>query len=248
MAFDDLRDFIRALEKQGELKRMPFEVDPYLEMTEFADRAVKTGGPALLFEKPKGSKVPLLINAFASMRRMEIALDVNDIEEIAHRIVGFLEMQKPERLLDKLKMLPKLGELSAMFPKMVSSGACKQVIRRSNFRFTSFRFSIAGRAMRARFITLPMVFSKDPETGKRNCGMYRMQVFDGQTTGMHWQKHKQGAEHYRRVIAEGIETRMPWQSPSAPIPPPSIPRSCLFLQAWTRCYSPAFCGASRSRW
>src|SRR5690349_21972196 len=101
MPYDDLREFIRALEKHGELKRIPFEVDPYLEITEFADRSVKTGGPALLFEKPKGASVPLLINAFASMRRMEIALGVGDVEEIAQRIVGFLEMQKPEGLLDK---------------------------------------------------------------------------------------------------------------------------------------------------
>src|SRR5581483_3263701 len=138
MAFDDLRDFIDVLEKQGELKRISFEVDPVLEMTEFADRAVKTGGPALLFEKPKGSKVPVVLNAFASMRRIEIALHVSDIEEVARRIVGFLEMQQPESLLDKLKLLPKLGELSAAFPKAVSSGACKQVIRRQNFSLHEF--------------------------------------------------------------------------------------------------------------
>src|SRR5581483_9979284 len=99
MAFHDLRDFIRELESQRELKRIPFEVDPYLEITEFADRSVKTGGPALLFEKPKGSRVPLLINAFASMSRMELALGVSGIEEIAQRISGFLEMQRPESWL-----------------------------------------------------------------------------------------------------------------------------------------------------
>src|SRR5438270_13680699 len=108
MPFDDLRDFIRALDNQGELARVPFEVDPYLEITEFADRSVKNNGPALLFEKPKGSRVPVLINAFASMRRMRLALGVDNIEDIAARIAGFLEMQKPEGLLDKLKMLPKL--------------------------------------------------------------------------------------------------------------------------------------------
>src|SRR5690242_19868741 len=107
MAFDDLRDFIRTLEKRRELKRVSVEVDPYLEITEFADRSVKNGGPALLFEKPKSSKVPLAINLFASKRRMEIALGVTDIEEIAQRISGFLQMQRPEGFLDKLKMLPK---------------------------------------------------------------------------------------------------------------------------------------------
>jgi 4-hydroxy-3-polyprenylbenzoate decarboxylase len=209
MAFDNLRDFIHALERQGELKRIPFEVDPYLEVTEFADRAVKQGGPALLFEKPKNSQVPLLINAFASMRRMEIALGVDNIEEIAERIAGYLQMQKPEGLLGKLKMLPKLGELSAAFPKTVSSGPCKEVIRRSDFSLDEFPILHCWPHDGGRFITLPMVFTNNPATGKRNCGMYRMQVFDGQTTGMHWQKHKQGADHYRRLSAEGKDTRMP---------------------------------------
>ena len=209
MPFEDLREFIRALEKQGELKRITLEADPYLEITEFADRSVKSNGPALLFEKPKGSRVPLLINAFASMRRMEMALGVKDIDEVAQRIAGFLEMQKPEGLLDKLKMLPKLGEISSAFPKIVSSGPCKEVIKRKDFSLADYPFCTAGRGDGGRFITLPMVFSKDPKTGKRNCGMYRMQVFDGQTTGMHWQTHKQGADHYRRLAAEGKQTRMP---------------------------------------
>src|SRR5437588_9122571 len=99
MAYDDLRDFIRALEKNKELKRIPFEVDPVLEITEFADRAVKGGGPALLFEKPKGSAIPVLINAFASTRKMEIALEVASVNEIAERIVEFLEMRMPEGLI-----------------------------------------------------------------------------------------------------------------------------------------------------
>ncbi len=208
MPFEDLREFIRALEKQGELKRVTLEADPHLEITEFADRAVKSNGPALLFENPKGSRVPLLINAFASMRRMQIALGVDDIEDIAQRIAGFLEMQKPEGLLDKLKLLPKLAEMNAAFPKMVSSGPCKEVIRR-DFSLDEFPILHCWPGDGGRFITLPMVFSKDPKTGKRNCGMYRMQVFDGRTTGMHWQKHKQGADHYRRLAAEGKQTRMP---------------------------------------
>src|SRR4030088_515811 len=98
MAYDDLRDFIRALEKNKELKRISFEVDPHLEITEFADRAVKTGGPALLFEKPKGSDIPVLINAFASMRKMEIALEVDSVDEVARRISEYLEMRMPQGL------------------------------------------------------------------------------------------------------------------------------------------------------
>src|SRR5262249_4438460 len=127
MAYNDLGDFIRALEGAGELKRIPFEVDPHLEITEMADRSVKRGGPALLFEKPKGSVVPVLINAFASMRRMELALQVSSVEEVAQRIVEFLEMRMPEGIMGKLKMLPKLAEMGSFFPKVVSTGPCKEV-------------------------------------------------------------------------------------------------------------------------
>jgi 4-hydroxy-3-polyprenylbenzoate decarboxylase len=209
MAYDDLRDFIEALDREGELSRVRVEVSPQLEITEFADRSVKGGGPAFLFEKPSGSNVPVLINAFASMRRMEIALGVKSIEDVAGRISGFLEMQKPESLLDKLKLLPKLAELNAAFPKTVSTGPCKEVIRRDDFSLDYFPILHCWPGDGGRFITLPMVFSRDPESGKRNCGMYRMQVFDERTTGMHWQKHKQGAEHYRRLATKGKHTRMP---------------------------------------
>jgi 4-hydroxy-3-polyprenylbenzoate decarboxylase len=209
MPFEDLREFLHALEKQGELKRVALAADPYLEIAAFADRSVKTGGPALFFENPTGSNVPLVINAFASLRRMQIALGVDDIEDIARRIAGFIELQKPEGLLEKLKLLPKLGEVNAAFPKTVSSGPCKEVIRRKDFSLDEFPILHCWPGDAGRFITLPLVFSRDPTTGKRNCGMYRMQVFDGQTTGMHWQKHKQGADHYRRLAAEGNETRMP---------------------------------------
>jgi 4-hydroxy-3-polyprenylbenzoate decarboxylase len=208
MPFDDLRGFIRALEKTGELKRIPFEVDPYLEITEFADRSVKRGGPALLFERPKGSRIPVLINAFASHRRMEIALGVSSMGEIAARISGLLEMERPEGFIEKIKLLPRLAEFNALFPRTVSSGACKEVIRSENFSLDEFPILHCWPGDAARFITLPMVFSKNPDTGKRNCGTYRMQVFDSRTTGMHWQKHKHGAEHYRRAVA-GERKRMP---------------------------------------
>src|ERR1700734_800432 len=203
MAYRDLRDFIRALEEKGELKRIAVEVDPILEITEFADRAVKNGGPALLFEKPKGSNIPVLINSFASARKMEIALEVDSVDEIARRISEYLEMRMPEGLLGKLKMLPKLAEVGAFFPKIVSSGPCKDVIRRDDFSLDYFPILKCWPQDGGRYITLPMVFSKNPDTGKRNCGCYRLQVFDARTTGMHWQTHKQGAEHYRRLPAGG---------------------------------------------
>ena len=208
MAYRDLRDFIRALEAHGELKRIPFEVDPVLEITEFADRAVKQGGPALFFEKPRGSSVPVLINAFASQRRMELALEVSSLDDIAARITELLALEAPQGLLGKLKMLPKLAELGSYFPKRVSGGPCKEVIRRDNFSLLEYPILKCWPGDAGRFITLPLVFSRNPETGKRNCGMYRMQVYDDRTTGMHWQTHKQGAEHYRRLAARGERRRM----------------------------------------
>jgi 4-hydroxy-3-polyprenylbenzoate decarboxylase len=208
MAYKDLRDFVAALERAGELKRIPFEVDPYLEITEFADRSVKQKGPALLFEKPRGSSIPVLINAFASERRMQLALEVNSVEEIAARIAELVQMRMPEGLIAKIKMLPTLAELGSFFPKAVKDGPCKEVIKRDNFSLFDFPVLHCWPQDAGRFITLPMVFSKNPETGKRNCGCYRLQIFDERTTAMHWQTHKQGAEHYRRRQREGESTRM----------------------------------------
>ncbi|MBK9167508.1 MAG: menaquinone biosynthesis decarboxylase [Bryobacterales bacterium] len=207
MAYSDLREFIRVLEKKGELKRIPFEVDPVLEITEFADRSVKTGGPAFLFERPKGSDIPVLINAFASMRRMELALEVSSVDEVAERIAEYLQMRMPEGLVNKLKMLPKLAEVAAFFPREVKDGPCQEVVRKD---FSLFDYPVLQCWPHdgGRYVTLPMVFSRNPDTGKRNCGCYRIQIFDDRTTGMHWQTHKQGAEHYRRRLAEGKGGRM----------------------------------------
>ena len=210
MGYTDLREFIRALEKNKELKRIPFEVDPVLEITEFADRAVKTGGPALLFEKPKGFTIPVLINSMASMRRMEIAMQVDNVDEVAARIVEFLELSKnrPEGLVGKLKMLPKLAEMGSFFPKTVTKAPCQEIVKSENFSLLDYPILKCWPEDGGHYITLPLVFSKNPETGKRNCGMYRIQVYDERTTGMHWQTHKQGAEHYRRLMAQGKTTRM----------------------------------------
>ncbi len=207
MAYRDLREFLAALEKHQELKRIPFEVDPILEITEFADRAVKSGGPALLFEKPKGYNIPVLVNSFASMRKMEIALEVRSVDEIAARIVELIEMRMPEGLIGKLKMLPKLAEVGAFFPKAVSKGACQEVVRTEGFSLFDYPVLKCWPEDGGRFVTLPLVFSRNPDTSKRNCGMYRMQIYDERTAGMHWQTHKQGAEHYRRLDAHG-QTRM----------------------------------------
>ena len=208
MAYSDLREFIAVLEKNGELKRVSAEVDPILEITEVADRAVKSGGPALLFEKPKGYDIPVLINAFAGMRKMELALQVDSVESIAARIAEYLEMKTPQGMLGKLKMLPKLAEMGSFFPREVKNGPVKEVIRKDDFSLFDYPILKCWPQDGGRFITLPLVFSRNPVTGKRNVGVYRLQIFDERTTAMHWQTHKQGAEHYRRALAEGKEARM----------------------------------------
>ena len=209
MAYRDLREFIKRLENEGELKRISAEVDPQLEVTEITDRVCKANGPALLFEKLKGSSHPLLINALGSKRRMALALEVDDVDEVAARIRGFLDMQSPQGFFDKLKMLPKLAEIGAFFPKTVKSGPCKEVIKRDNFSLFDFPILKCWPQDGGRYITWPLVITKNPENGKRNVGVDRMQVYDERTTGMHWQTQKHGAEHFRRLKAQGKPARMP---------------------------------------
>ena len=124
MAYRDLQDFLRKLDKEGELLRIADEVDPVLEITEITDRTVKTGGPALLFERPKGSRVPVVTNLVGTERRMNLALEVASLDEVAERIQSFLDMQSPQGLLEKVKMLPKLAEIGSFFPK---NGAKRRV-------------------------------------------------------------------------------------------------------------------------
>lgn len=208
MAYRDLREFIRRLEKEGELKRISVEVDPVLEIAEITDRVTKAAGPALLFERPKGSRVPLAINLLGSHRRVNLALEVENLDEIANRVKSFLDIQTPQGFLDKVKMLPKLAELGSFFPKTVKSGPCKEVIRKNDFSLAEFPILKCWPQDGGRYITWPMVITKNPETGKRNVGCYRLQVFDERTTAMHWQTQKHGAEHFRTARAQNSRGRM----------------------------------------
>jgi len=217
VAYGDLREYVKRLEKEGELKRVKAEIDPVLEVAEVVQRAQAQPGPrgnpggvALLFEKCRGSRYPLLINAFGSERRMDLAFDVEKLDDVAARIRGFLDMQTPQGLFDKLKMLPKLAELGSVFPKVVKDGLCKEVVRKgSDVNLFDFPILKCWPQDGGRFITFPLVFTKNPETGKRNVGMYRMQVYDERTTGMHWQTQKHGAEHFRRARLANPEGRIP---------------------------------------
>jgi 4-hydroxy-3-polyprenylbenzoate decarboxylase len=193
-------DFVRRLERLGELKRISYPADPYLEITEIADRVVKSGGPALLFERPKGYSVPLLINAFGSRRRMSAALGVDDLEDVARRLEDLLGrvMRLPKTLGDKIGLGGSLLNVaSSAPPRRVQDGPCKEVVERENPSLDFLPIQTCWPDDGGPFITLPLVVTRHPVTGKRNVGMYRMQKYDSRTTGMHWQLHKVGAEHER---------------------------------------------------
>ncbi len=208
MAYDGLRDWLRALERAGEVKRVKAEVSPILEMAEVADRAAKTGrgtqdagGPALLFENVtdyKGARV--LMNQFGSERRMKLALEVDSLDEVAGRIEALIHPVSPTSFVDKLKLLPVLAEVGSFFPKRVDAkrAPCKEVILKGDaVDVLKFPVLQTWPGDGGRYITLPCVVTRDPKSGKRNVGMYRMQVYDSQTTGMHWQRQKNAAEQLR---------------------------------------------------
>lgn len=228
MAYKDLREFISVLEQKGLLKRVRVEVDPVLEIAEINDRVVKQKGPALLFEKPRGARFSCVVNLFGSFERMRLALNVENLDDIGEQILEFLEPEIPTNLIEKLKTLPKLKRLSDFLPKYTKSGPCKEVIIKDNPSLDVFPILKTWPQDGGRFITLPMVFTKDPETGERNCGMYRMQVYDSCTTGMHWHMHKDGARHYRKsermgkrlevAVAIGSDPATMY-SATAPLPP-----------------------------
>jgi 4-hydroxy-3-polyprenylbenzoate decarboxylase len=216
VGYESLRDWLKTLEKAGELKRVTAEVSPILEMAEIADRAAKSGkgtskagGPALLFENVKGYKgTTVLMNQFGSERRMRLALEVDSLDDVAKRIETLLHPVAPTGIMDKLKLLPMLAEVGGFFPKTIDArkAPCKEVILRGeDVDVLKFPVLQTWPQDGGRFITLPCVVTRDPRSGKRNVGMYRMQVYDGKTTGMHWQRQKVAAEHARDHIRAAAE-------------------------------------------
>lgn len=203
MAYGSSREFVTRLETAGELKRIPVEMDPVLEITEIADREMKSpnGGKALLFEKCKGSAFPLLINAYGSTKRMAMALGVADVEEIARELESLLKAKPPTSFKEAMSLLGTAMELRHAKPKSVGTVEGTDV----NLGALPIQRCWPGDA--GRFITLPLVITRDPDTGARNVGMYRMQVIDDRTTFMHWQLHKTGARHWRRYCE--LKQRMP---------------------------------------
>jgi len=218
----DLRSWIDELRRAGELAEVEAEVDPYLEVTEIVDRTVKAGGSALLFRNPKGSELPLFINQFGTEKRMAMAFGEPSLDDVGRKLEDVLEMQPPQGIVEKVKGLGKLKRLADSMPKSVRSGPSQEIVLEPNIDLLPIQHCWPGDP--APFITLPAVITKDPRTGTRNVGMYRMQKIDATTTFMHWQIHKDGAADWRGMgekldvaVALGCDPVTTY-SASAPLP------------------------------
>ncbi len=209
MAYQNLSEFINRLEVEGELIRIKAPVSADLEITAITDKISKEYGPALLFENVIDSNFPVLINAFGSEKRMAMSLGCNNMKDISDEIVSLLGLadNMPSSILEKLKLLPKLSQIVSLSPNLVKKAACQEVIHKSP-DINSLPVLKCWPDDAGKFITLPQVFTKDPETGKRNVGMYRMQIFDKTTTGMHWHLHHDGAQIYEKYCKLGKDTQV----------------------------------------
>ena len=209
MVFKDLREFIKVLEKENELIRVKHQVSPILEITEIADRMMKMpdGGKALLFENVEGyENIPVLINAFGSEKRMKLALGVEQFEDIGWKLYRILKPEVPNTFLDKIKRLPELKKLNDALPKIVKNGKVQEVIKKNgNINVFDFPVLKCWPKDGGRFITLPIVISKDPENGIRNVGMYRIQLLDKDRVIVHWQIHKGGSHHFWKAKEMGVK-------------------------------------------
>lgn len=206
MAIEDIRDFIKELEKNNELKRVKTEVDSELEVAEIMRRQMYSNGPAILFENIKGYKMPILANAFGSMKRLEIGLEMTDFTQIGQRIVDMTKMDIPSGILNKIKKLPELSKMTESFPKLESSGPVTEITSDSP-SFDDLPILKSWSEDASRFITLGLVATNHPDTGVRNLGVYRIQIVDSTHALMHWQKHKRGAHH--SDISKNREEKIP---------------------------------------
>ncbi|MFZ0315819.1 MAG: menaquinone biosynthesis decarboxylase [Nitrososphaeraceae archaeon] len=198
MHFEDLRGFVESLEKIDQLKRITTRVSVDLEIAEILRRVMyKNEGPAVLFENVEGYKIPVLGNAFGSLRRLKIALDMENFEEIGERMSALTRLKIPHGLLNKFKMLPKLSEIADYGPKSVNSGPITEIIETSNPSLNILPIIKSFPKDSGRFITFGITVTKNPETQVRNMGVYRLQVIDSKKAIMHWQIHKRGALHYQ---------------------------------------------------
>ncbi|HWH09278.1 MAG TPA: menaquinone biosynthesis decarboxylase [Candidatus Thermoplasmatota archaeon] len=204
MAYD-LRDFIRDLEARGQLRRVKARVSPELEISEVYDRVVKRGGPALLFEDVEGADMPVFINGFGTWERMVLALG-REPDQVGKDLMSLIKTRPPRSFRDALALARKARQVLAFPPASARRGPVQEVVKTgADVDLSRIPVLKCWPMDAGRFITLPLVFTRDPETGERNVGMYRMQVLDRASTAMHWQTHKHGAEHYRKAKKLGVK-------------------------------------------
>ncbi|MGC8658541.1 MAG: menaquinone biosynthesis decarboxylase [Desulfomonilaceae bacterium] len=196
MPYKNLRQFLEKLEDSGELCRITTEVDPVLEISEITDRISKTDGPALLFENVRGASHPLLINAFGSYKRMCLALSCGSFDEIANRLESSMKIRPPDGLIQKIRLLFTLKDMASIIPKKVKNAPCHENISYGGALLDRLPIMTCWPKDGGPFITLPVVITKDPDTGIQNVGMYRMHKYTNSSTGMHWQYNKDGSRHF----------------------------------------------------
>lgn len=246
MAYPDLQTFITELDRRGQLRRVRAAVDPILEITEIADRVSKSpaagdapppktdpvhgrcGGHALLFENVKGADMPVAINTFGSYERVRLALGCDDLEALAARVQQLVKPEVPTTLLQKLQKLPELAKMASFPPKIGKTGMCQQVVHTDDADITRLPVIQCWPEDGGRYVTLAGIYTKCPETGDRNVGMYRVQLFEPKRCAMHWHMHHDGARHwraYRRrgakmplAIVLGGESVLPYAA-TCPLPP-----------------------------
>jgi 4-hydroxy-3-polyprenylbenzoate decarboxylase len=244
--YPDLQTFLADLEQRGQLQRVAAEVDPILEISEITDRESKSaaageapppptdplhgkcGGRALLFENVKGSDLPLAINVYGSYERMRLALGCEDFEALAERVQQLVKPEMPTTLLEKMKKLPELARMAGLGPKVVRTGICQQVVRTDDANVLDLPVIQCWPEDAGRFISLGAMYTKCPETGLRNAGVYRAQLLEPKCTAMHWHMHHDGARNHRKYAARGEpmplaivfggESVLPYAA-SAPLPP-----------------------------
>jgi len=208
VAFQDLREFLQLLDKRGQLRRIGVPVTRELEITEIADRAVK--GPAaqnvaLLFERVEGFSMPVLINTFGTAERMAWGLGVERLDDLGEKVAQLLDLRMPGSLVEKLKKGLELFELARVGPSLVKRAPCQEVVETASPTLADIPALWCWPKDAGYYITFPLVITRDPVTGLRNVGCYRLQVYDERTLGMHWQTHKGGAEHEREARRAGRE-------------------------------------------
>ena len=223
MAFDSLGQFVAGLRRIGELAEVRARVDPYLEIAEITDRVVKAGGPALLFTDVAGSAYPVLTNQFGSEKRMALALNATSLAHVQERMARLVDLSVPASFGGKVMKLASLAPLSLTLPRRAKDVPVQEVVEDPDLTQIPVLTTWPGDG--GPFITLPLVFTRDPQTRALNVGMYRMHVYDARTTGMHWQRHKQGRAHAQKAgsripvaVVIGADPAITYAA-TAPLPP-----------------------------